>query len=524
MPDYDAIVIGAGNNGLATSMLLQKNGLKVLNLEKNKFVGGMAGNAHFWPGHTNQCGAWVMFIAMQEVWDMLEIEKYGFETIIPDSLVTSVMSKDRPAFTMYADPQKLFEHVQKEFGEQTMLGFMAFLFYLRPFIVAMQQAVLNPAISLGKMLDSMPSVEGKDAMRRVFFSPVSDLLNEFMPGDEAEVIKGGLAMYSSDGLWGGPMTPGSLFNLAFHMASGEKSGLRLVKGGIGKYSEAIAKAFQAHGGELRLSTPIKKVVVKNNKAVGVQLENGEEISADLVVSNCTARYSFMNLIGEENLPAQFTGMVKTIKYENAYIQFYLRLKGLPHFTGRHEHLNEGKTGYMLGIHEGLMGAETAWDDCKHGRLPSKIMSNGVIASVYDRSLAPEGEHNWCMFTYYFPVTAPRDKWKGLAEQLADRTIDAYSQYIPNMKDIILDRKILTPADYEQQYNATGGCFCHGRFGLDQLLDFRPVPGWANYATPVDNFYLCGSATHPGWGVTSFSGVNAANAILKNRSKKSQKKR
>lgn len=523
MADYDAIVIGAGHNGLTTSLLLQKNGLKVLELEKNGYVGGMAANVPYFPGHANNAGAWLMFLAMKEVWDMLEVEKYGFETIPLDTLITHIISPDRPAFTFYADPNKLFAHIQKEFGEQTAMGFMGLMKFLQPFSTAMKQAVLNPPLSIGKMIDSMPSIEGKDAMRRVFFSPIADLLNEFMPGKDADVLKGLMCLYSQDGFYGGPMTPGSAFNIAFHMASGEETGYKIVKGGIGKYSEAIAKAFEAHGGELRLKTPIKKVVIKNGKAVGVQLKNGEEISADLIISNCNASVSFLQFVGVDNLPSQFVGMVNEIKYRNPYIQVYYRLNELPHYAGRFEHINENKLLGFLGVSPDLMGWETAWDACKHGQVPPEPMSISLIPTIYDPSQAPEGEHYWCQFLYNFPINAPREQWKGLAEQHADRALDVFSRYAPNAKKVVLDRKIMTPADYEAEYNATNGCFDHGTLAIDQMFDNRPVPGWSNYTTPVDNFYLCGSAVHPGWGVTSFSGINAANAILKKWNKKSGKK-
>jgi phytoene dehydrogenase-like protein len=231
----------------------------------------------------------------------------------------------------------------------------------------------------------------------------------------------------------------------------------------------------------------------------------------------------INLIGEENLPEQYTGMVKNIKYRSPCIQIYYRMSGLPEYEGRFAHINEGKKRNQVFIFPGVRGMEAGWDACKHGRIPDEQSITSIIMTMYDRSIAPEGEHCWVMFPYYFPMNAPRDQWSGIAEQMADKCLETYTRYAPNIPNIVLDRKIMTAADYERIYNATNGDFVHGSMAIDQMLDMRPVPGWSNYSTPVDNFYLCGAANHPGMGVTSLPGYIAAKTILKNWSKTGSKK-
>lgn len=514
MSDYDVIVIGAGHNGLSCSLVLQKNGFKVLNVEKNGFVGGMAANIERWPGFITNAGAWMLWFAQKEIWELLELKKFGLELYELPTFLFNISSENEPAILMYDDPQEQMAHIAKDFGEEVMRGFMGLMQFMQPFGVGMKQAILNPPISIGKMIDAVPSIEGRDAMRKLFYRPVKDILYDFIKDEGVDAIMGLICHFALDGFYGGPMTPGSAFNLSFHLTSGEGTGGRLVKGGIGKYSETLLKAFEFYGGKIQLNSPVKKILIKNNKAVGVKLVDGQEIYADIVVSNCVARYT-MELIGEENLPEQYSRMIKDIKYRNPFMQCYYRLKGLPEFEGRHQIFNKGKIRAFPCVGPGLMAHEECWDDCKHGRLPRHISSVSAIPTIYDSSLAPEGEHFWCQFVYFFPIDAPRSKWEGMAVELADKTLAEYARYAPNVKDIILDRIICAPDFYETTFNTTNGDFDSGTFAIEQMLDNRPVPGWSKWTTPVDNLYMCGAATHPGWGVTSVPGVNAVKAIIQN---------
>lgn len=520
MSDYDVITIGAGNNGLAASFLLAKSGMKTLIVEKTPYTGGLASNVSWFPGHTNNVGAFLMMFSQESIWNMLEVRKYGCELIPVPVFQTWFSTPDKPPIIMYTDPIKLLDYIKEEFGQEWVDGYTRMLQFYEPFSIGMNQAVMNPPISIGQMIDSIPSIEGKNAMRKVFFRSAADMLDEFFPDDErGDAIKGQLACFACDGFWGGPRTPGSAFNLAFHLT--QATGVYYVKGGMGKYSEALAKGFEDKGGQIRHESPVKKLLIKNGKAEGVELEDGEKITADVVLSNCDATVTYMKFIGEENLPSQVVGMVKDIAYKNPYIMIWYRLKGLPEYTGRFSHFLKG--GALEGINPGyttsMQCAEDAWDACKNGRIPSWANGGTHFFSVLDPSVVPEGEHTCSGFYMHFPITAPRNKWDELKEKYADVVDETASKYSPNWKDIILDRKVWHPGDYEEVFSDTRGDFDHGTFAIEQMLDNRPMPGWANYATPVKNFYLCGSAAHPGWGVTSMPGINCANKVLKDLGKK-----
>ena len=516
MADYDAIVVGAGHNGLAAAIILAKEGLKVLDLEKRSHVGGMAGTQEFFPGFKHNVGAWALMFFSQHLMKALELERHGLEIIEPPTSYCTFGAPGQMPLIFYSDAAKMEEHLRKDHGPDALESMNALIDYCNIFRAATARAAFRAPRSVGDLIDSVPSLEAKDAMRRFFFGSCMDLVREFFPDPEKhQAIQGSLAGMAADGSGMGPYTPGSALSLVYHLAPhGLAHMFRLTKGGMGMLSEAMKRSLEEKGGEVRLRTPVKKILVENGRAVGVQLVNGENISGRVILSNADAYATFVGLVGEDNLPSDFIGRVKRINYMNPYIQIQVTLRELPEFTGHLAFANESNLRWNMAYYPSPEHLEQCWESCKWGRIPEDPLVSYYIPSIFDDSLAPPGYHTATFFSQYYPVTAPRDQHKRLKEEMADKMIGQMCRYAPNLKEAIVDRAVFTPLQYENMFGITGGDYSHGLMQPGQMFDFRPVVGWSNYRTPVAGLYLCGSACHPGPGVTALPGYNSAREVLK----------
>ena len=239
------------------------------------------------------------------------------------------------------------------------------------------------------------------------------------------------------------------------------------------------------------------------------------IVALVVLSNLDAYSTFFRLVGDHNLPSDFSGMIKRIKYNNPYLEIHVTLKELPEFVGELAFANDNDIRWCMSYIPSIDNLEKCYDACKWGRVPEEPYSAYYIPSLLDESFAPPGYHSATFFSQFFPVNAHREQHKQLKEEMADKVIDQMNRFAPNLKDAIVDKVVFTPLHYEKMFGITGGDYSHGLMQPDQLLDTRPVMGWSEYRTPVKDLYLCGSACHPGPGVTAVPGYNSAREVLKN---------
>jgi phytoene dehydrogenase-like protein len=307
------------------------------------------------------------------------------------------------------------------------------------------------------------------------------------------------------------MASGTAFVLLHHWANND--GLFQASGGMGRITQALASAARSFGAEIRTSAEVARIVVKDGRAAGVALTNGDEISAQRVVSNADPRRTFLSMVDPLELAPGFVRSVQNIKYRGACAKVNLALDGLPQFAGApvDERLSVQST---IVISPSLTQLERAYDDAKYGDFSRRPYLEIVIPSLKDASLAPQGKHVMSVFVQYAPYHLRQGTWDEKREALGDAVIDTLSQYAPNLKSLIRHRQILTPLDLERSYGLSEGNPNHGELTLDQVLFMRPVPGWAHYRTPIDNLFLCGAGTHPGGGVTGAPGRNAARQILK----------
>jgi phytoene dehydrogenase-like protein len=286
----------------------------------------------------------------------------------------------------------------------------------------------------------------------------------------------------------------------------------LSRGGTGAVSDAIACAARKFGAEIRTEAPVARIITKQGRATGVALANGDELVADVVMSSVDPRNTFEKFLDTAELPAEFLEGVRRYKYRGSSGKVNLALDGLPDFTcmpGPGPHLRGA-----ISISPSVDYMEQAYDDAKYGNFSRRPYMDVVIPSLTDPSVAPPGKHVMSCFVQYAPYHLKEGNWDAQRDAFGDTVINTLSEYAPNLKDLILHRQVLTPLDIERDFGLSEGNIFQGELTLEQLFFLRPVPGWAQYATPIDRLYMCGSATHPGGGIMGAPGRNAAMRVLK----------
>src|ERR671932_297713 len=316
-----------------------------------------------------------------------------------------------------------------------------------------------------------------------------------------------------------PSMPGTAYVL-FHHVMGEAGGTRGVwaymRGGMGGITQALAAAASDLVAEISCDAEVSRILVRDGRAAGVALANGDEYHAPVVASNADAHVTFLRLLDRSALPEAFVADVKRISYASASVKINVALAELPSFRavpGTEPGPQHRGTIHICPDQDYI---ERAFDDAKYGRPSTKPVIECQIPSVVDSTVAPPGKHLMSMFVQYAPYDLRDGSWDEQRDAFADRCFDLLNEYAPNFKDAVLDRQVLAPPDLERVFNLTGGNIFQGAMTPGQLFAFRPVPGYASYRTPLPGLYLCGAAAHPGGGVMGTPGLNAAREILRRR--------
>lgn len=527
---YDAIIVGAGHNGLVTAGYLAHAGLKTLVVESRPVVGGACVTEEVFPGYKVSTTSYLCSLLQEKVIKDLQLEKFGYR-VYPKNPAFFSPFPDGRYLILWSDVQKTCEEIRKfsardaeaypryeEFVDRLARFVEPLLLETPPDIAGRGFDDWHKLASLGRRLMKMPAEELVGHLR-ILTQSVKDFLD---PWFESEALKVVLATDGVIGTNGGPYTPGTAYVL-FHHCMGGVGGKRglwgFVRGGMGGITQALAASAHSRGAEIRTGTPVGRVLVKSERATGVALATGEEITAKLVVSNADPKRTFLKLVGEKNLDSDFASAIRSLKMEGCSMKINLALDGLPNFTCLPTPCGVVGAQHKTTIHicPTLDYIERAYDESKYGRPSERPMLEITLPTTYDDSLAPEGKHLMNIFLQYTPYSLSPEvapSWHALKESYADRVMEMIEEYAPGFKNLILHRHIVTPLDLEEEYGMTGGNIFHGEMSVDQLFFLRPVPGWAKYRTPIRGLYLCGSGTHPGGGVMGAPGFNAAREILK----------
>ncbi len=521
---YEAIVIGAGHNGLVTAAYLARAGLRVLVLERRGLVGGAAVTEEIYPGFKfDTCAHRIGSLHPAVVKD-LQPARHGAEILQTDPTVFSPLPDGRHLL-LWRNPQDSCEAIRR-FSEADAnrwipfcghvgraAGFLESLYHKAPpNVIARDAATLWTLLKLGGRLRRMGKRDMMEVMRTLPMS-VAEFLGDWF---ETDVLKGTLGAIGISGICQGPLAFGTAF-LMLHHQVGSNNGVprstEVVRGGVGNLTQALAAAARKWGVEIRTDAEVQRVTVEDNRATGVVLASGDEIAARWIVSNADPRRTFLKLVDPIDLDPQFLREVHNIKFRGACAKVHLALDELPSFTcapGNGPHLHG-----VISISPSLHYLEHAYDDAKHGGISRQPYLEILIPSLIDPTMAPPGKHVMSIFAQYAPYHLKEGVWDDARrEALGDAVVETLAQYAPNLEAAILHRHVLTPLDLETAYGLTEGNINHGELTLDQLFFMRPVPGWAQYRTPIQNLFLCGAGTHPGGGVTGAPGYNAARQILR----------
>ncbi len=520
---YEAIIIGGGHNGLTTAAYLARAGKKVLVLERRHVLGGAAVTEEVFPGFKFSVCSYVVSLLRPEIIRDLDLPRHGLEILPLDGTFTPMPSGDYlwrvndhgKTHREIARHSKLDAEAYDEFGK----AMQAMCRFVKPILsmVPPDPATLNPKelmklLFIGRRFQGMTSEDKYNQVQLMTMSAI-DFLDQWF---ETDVLKATMSASGIIGTFLGVRSPGTAYVLLHHYMGEIDGAFRswgFARGGTGAISHAIADAAREAGAEIRTQAPIAKIMVKNGKATGVVLANGDEIYANIISSSVDPRLTFTKFIQEGTLPSEFLEAVNRYKFRGSSGKVNLALDALPSFKcmpGPGPHLRGA-----ISISPSVEYMERAYDDAKYGNFSCRPYIDMVIPTLTDPSIAPPGKHIMSCFVQYAPYKLrPGLNWDDQKEAFGDNVINTIAEYAPNIKDIILHRQVVTPLDLERDFGLSEGNIFQGELSLEQLFFLRPVPGWAQFRTPIKNLYMCGSATHPGGGIMGGPGRLAALEILK----------
>ncbi len=519
---HDVIVVGAGHNGLVAACYLARAGLDVLVLEQNDYVGGAAVSRRLYRDFTYSNCSYVCSLLRPEIMRTLELPRFGLQIIPYEGGCT--MMRDGGHLALYdnhdALRREIARHSQRDAEAYTRFSrdvlrqckfIKPLLLHEPPDPTSFRPRDIRELLYLGQRLYRVGEQRMYDTIRFWTMS-AADFLDEYF---DTEIVKAHFAGSSIIGTALGPRSPGSAYVLLHHYMGDidETVGAwGFARGGMGAVSGALAASLAASGGAVRTGAPVAQILVRNGRARGVALASGEELEASTVISNLDIKRTFLDAVAPEHLPEEFLTAVRRFKIRGSSGKLNIALDGLPTFPA----IPAGSPCIRGDLHitDSIAMMERAYDDWKDGRWSAAPYVDMLIPSQIDPTMAPDGKHYMSVFVQYCPYRLAAGPWTDARRQEFGATvIDAIARQSPDFKSLILHAEIRTPWDIENEVGLTEGNIFQGELTMDQLLFNRPVPGYAQYRTPVRSLYLSGSCTHPGGGVMGAPGANAARRVL-----------
>ncbi len=521
---YDAIVIGAGHNGLVAACYLARAGRKVLVLERRPIVGGCSITEEVVPGFRFSRLAYVNSLMRPDIIRDLRLKDYGFE----------MLPRNPSSFSPFPDGRSLTLGPDREATRREVAKFSERDAEMLPKYEAMLERmveVVEPTLDRAPPdpLSSRPSdlwsflklglsarKLGSELYRFVSMMTGSarQMLDEWFESEELKVT---LATDAIIGAMASPEMPGTAYVL-FHHVMGETDGARgvwgYVRGGMGALSESIASSAKDLGVEIVTDASVREIRVEGGRVSGVVAEDGREWKAGSVLSSADPRRTFLGMLPDGTLEDEFARSIGAIDFSSATFKLNLALSELPNFTALPSSEPGPQHRGTIHISPTLDYLERAFNDARAGKPSSDPILECTIPSVLDDSLAPPGQHVMGIFVQYAPYELAEGTWDDAKDAFADRCIDILDEYAPGFKSSVIAKDPISPLDLEREFSLTGGNIFHGAMTPSQLFFQRPIGGWANYRTPVPGLYLCGAGAHPGGGVLGACGRNAARAALR----------
>ncbi|MDP9329503.1 MAG: NAD(P)/FAD-dependent oxidoreductase [Actinomycetota bacterium] len=529
---YDAIIIGGGHNGLTSGAYFARAGQMTVVLEARNKTGGAADTSAPFPDHPEinvTTYSYVMSLMPPTIIRELKLKQFGYD-VTPFGPYLQAFPDGR-AITVYADDAAKSYDSIAQFSKKDADTLPKWEAWLKGVSDVLGPLLLQvpPKVGSKKIGDLLPALQTAWKMRnlgvrgvgdvtRLFSMSVTDLLNDWFESDE---IKGMLTVNGVIGTWAGPDEPGTAYVMLHHsigdVGDGHLGSWGFQQGGMGGVSDSIRRSAESFGAEIRTDSKVKKILVRGGRAVGVALENGDELRAPIVVTTIHPKIAFLDLLDSNELPADFVLDIERWKTRSGVVKINVALSELPDFIaipGKNQ--QDHHTG-SVELCFSPQYAERAFQDAHIERKAAvRPFVDGTIPTTLDKKLAPEGVHVFSMFTQWVPDDWNKEPHQDELEQYADRIIDLYTELAPNFKSAVIDRQVIGPYAMEQELGLIGGNIFHGELSVDQLFHMRPAPGYADYRTPVRGLYHGSCATHAGGGVNGIPGWQAFNMAKKDR--------
>ena len=512
---FHSIIIGAGHNGLVCAATLARAGKSVLVLESAASIGGAARNREFAPGFTVSAAAHLLHALPADLISELDLAAHGL-AFAGQALPTHALRADGSALRLGAS-----EASGEGLSAKDIAAYARFSADMARFAKALLPVfrMIPPRLSIDTWAQRLEFMKiawslrrlGRKDMRevmRIIGMNMYDLLDETF---ESEALKAALAMDAILGAEWGPRSPGTVLTYLLRLcglAGNPAAGVAQVRGGMGAVSTAIALAATKAGVEVRTASRVKRILVENDRACGVELDSGETIRAGNVISNADPRTTFLKLLGTAHLDTGFVRKLHHLRASGRAGKLHLALSEVPNFSG----LPASALGDRILIAPSMNYLERAFNPSKYREYPDAPALEISLPSVRDASLAPAGRHVLSAVVQFLPYDDGPDRDANRAEAL-EAILATLEAHAPGIRKLIVSAELLTPYDIEQEFGMTGGHWHHAALGFDQFFFIRPVPGAAQHRTPVDGLYLCGAGCHPGGGVMGIAGRNAAKQVL-----------
>ncbi|QZT62120.1 phytoene desaturase family protein [Mycolicibacterium austroafricanum] len=519
MADFDAIVVGAGHNGLTAAALLQQAGLRTLCLDAKLYAGGMASTVELFDGFRFEIAGSVQVPTSAVVSDALGLA--ALPTVDLDVMSVQLRGIGDDPLVYYTDPMKLLTHLNEVHGAEAVNGMAGLMAWCQAPTRALGRfdAAQRPK-SLNEMFACATNEFERQAISDMLFGSVTDVLDRYLPDREKHgALRGMLAFLAVNTTYRGPATPGSAAALAFGMAVPDENAtlIKKFRGGMGAVTEHLLQMFSAAGGELRLRSKVDEIVVDDDRVAGVRLEDGSMLAAPVVVSAVAPDLTVNTLVDGGAVPPDVRERFSRIDHRGSYLQMHFALDGAPTFAAPYEMLNDPGYQSAIGIFTTPEELQQQWEDSRRGVVPADPAIALQIPSANDPGLAPPGKHAVSAFSLWFPLSEERSSYGEMKTEMGQRVIDKITRLAPDFESLMLRHTTFTPKHMGTMFGAPGGDYCHGLIHPEQMGPNRPGPkGYADQPIPVDGLYLASAGCHGGPGITFIPGYNAAQQVLADR--------
>ncbi len=514
--DFDAIVIGAGHNGLAAATLLQRAGLHTLCLDSKLYAGGMASTVELFDGYKFEIAGSLQFPTSAVVSAELGLDELPCVDV--DVMSVSLRGIGDEPVIYYTDPMKLLTHLNEVHGAEAVNGMAGLMAWSQAPTRALGRFDAGkPPRTLDEMYGCATNEFERAAISDMLFGSVTDVLDRYLPdGEKHGALRGMLSFLAVNTTYRGPATPGSAAALAFGLAVPDENAvlMKKLRGGIGTLTDHLVRRLTTAGGEVRLRAKVDEILVDGGRVTGVRLADGTVVSAPVVVSGIAPDLTVNGLIDPGAVPPDIRERFARIDHRGSYLQMHFALDGLPTFAEPYGMLNSPEMQAAIGLFSTPEELQQQWEDSRRGIVPADPAVAMQMPSVHDPDLAPPGKHAVSAFALWFPIEAGSASYGESKAEMGRRVIEKITRIAPDFEQLITRHTTFTPRHMGTMFGAPGGDYCHGLIHPEQMGPNRPgACGYVDQPIPIEGLYLGSAGCHGGPGITFIPGYNAAQAVL-----------